>query len=226
MQPTAAPAAAQPTEANVLDWRGWLNKKALKTLTKNNWKRCVVAVRGARAATARSLRISRARASLHPPHPPTPSPTPPRSRFFHFDAAALKLSYYERDPSTAAVAPKGTFELSASDLFATPTTDYGRQWELKVSSKGQVLFAAAESEADQQALLTRIDIARRLQIAGDDGKELVPSSAAERAAQGGIAFGEPGVKAFVWGVGGMLAMNNPAVQGMAFPQRVQGLKAP
>ena len=152
---------------------------------------------------------------------------PPFRRYFHFDASALKLSYYDRDPTVGApCAPKGTFELSACDLFATQTTDYGKPWELKVSSRNQTLFAAAEGEEAMNTLLMKIDVARRLKLAGDDGKELVLCDTAERAAiASGVAHGELGPKAFVWGVGSMLAMGNTAVQGLAFPQRVQALKS-
>ena len=140
-----------------------------------------------------------------------------------FDSSSLTLRYYDAPNSTVA---KGSFEMASADLFATLCNDHAKPHEIKITSKGQTLFAAAESDDAAQALLTRIDIARRSKIAGDDGKDLVPVEAAEKSAAAGVSPGEPGPKAFNWGVGSMLAMNAPSVQGMAFPQRVQGLKAP
>jgi len=142
-----------------------------------------------------------------------------------FDSNTLTLKYYENSPTPNAV-PKGQFEMSAVDLFATLSTDHAKPFEIKITSKGQTMFATADSDADAQALLLKIDVARRQKIAGDDGKELVPLDAAERLAAQATPAGEPGAKAFTWGVGTMLAGNAPQVQGMAFPQRVQGLKQP
>ena len=142
-----------------------------------------------------------------------------------FDSNTLTLKYYEGPPTPGAAA-KGAFEMSAVDLFATLSQDHARPFEIKITSKGQTMFATADSDADAQALLLKIDIARRQKIAGDDGKELVPIDAAERMAAQATPPGEPGAKAFTWGVGTILACNAPQVQGMALPQRVQGLKQP
>jgi hypothetical protein len=159
----------------------------------------------------------------HPRVPRPPAARLARSRWFVFEASSLSLRYYDAPGAPAA---KGAFEMSPTDLFATLTNDHGRPHEIKITSKGQTLYAAAETEDAAAALLNRIDVARRSKIAGDDGKELVAVEAAERAAAAGTAPGEPGVKAFTWGVGSMLAINAPNVQGLAFPQRVPGLKQP
>lgn len=150
----------------------------------------------------------------------------PCRRWFSFDANDLTLKYYDRENPPSGTTPKGAFAMSAAHLFATRCQDHGRNYEIKITSKDQTLFAAAENDEAADSLLAKIDIARRLKIAGDDGKELVPVDVAARAAADMTQPGEPGVKVFSWGVGSMLASNSPAVQGMAFPQRVFGFKSP
>ena len=87
------------------------------------------------------------------------------------------------------------------------------------------LYAAAETAEAASQLLTRIDVARRTLISGDNGKALVKVADGEKEAANAVAPGEPGVKAFTWGVGSMLGIGSPDVQGMAFPQRVAALNS-
>lgn len=142
-----------------------------------------------------------------------------------FDSSSLTLRYFDRDGLPLS-ASKGSFEMSPADLFSTMTQEHGRPHEVKITSKGQTLYATADNEESATSLLLRIDTARRAKIAGDDGAQLLRVEDGERAAAAGVMPGETGAKCFTWGVGSMLAINAPKVQGMAFPQRVQGLKPP
>lgn len=170
--------------AQDLSWQGFLNKKAFKTITKQNWKK----------------------------------------RFCMFDPNNLAIRWYSTESVTPATKPLGSFEMDPTDVMAILTQEHGKPNELKISSHHQVLYACTDSAEEAQALLIRIDAARRLKIAGDDGNNLI--RAESELAKTILTPGEPGVKAFTWGVGSLLGIGNGNVQGMASAQRIAALKAP
>ena len=142
-----------------------------------------------------------------------------------FDSSTLTLKYF------ASEAPgqkeKGIFVLDASEpVIVDATNDHGKPNELKIMSNGQIMYAAADTMEAARDLLQRIDLARRAKIVGDDGQVLVKLEDGDKALAASIFPGEPGTKAFTWGVGSMLGIGNSNVQGMALPQRVQALRAP
>lgn len=167
-----------------LDWSGYLNKKAFKTVTKQNWKK----------------------------------------RFCLFDAAALSVKWFGSENTTGK--PLGQFDMDPTDVMAAPTPEHDKPHEIKITSKQQVFYACTDTAEDAQKLLMLIDSARRAKIAGDDGAALIKADSPEASANSSVAPGEPGAKAFTWGVGSLLGVGNMNMQGMATPQRVNALKPP
>ena len=220
------------TDARYLLYHGLTNTRAhpvlycvqaFKTATKNNWKRWVALMGDGALLTVAS----------HPATPEillarlkrAPSLLTTRRRWFVFDASTLTLKYY------ASEAPgqkeKGVFVLDPTEaVIVDATNDHGKPNELKITSNGQVLYAAADTMEAARDLLQRIDLARRAKIVGDDGQNLIKLEDGEKALAASYSSGEPGAKAFTWGVGSMLGIGNSSVQGMALPQRVQSLKPP
>jgi hypothetical protein len=149
-----------------------------------------------------------------------------RRRYFVFDAKSLSLKYYDSEAAAASGKAKGEFALNPLKLDAALTEEHSKPFELRITSNDQSLYATAESAAEATALLQHIDVARRAVIAGDDGSNLITVDDALAALKAAAPPGEPGVKAFTWGVGPMLGVGNQAFQGMAVPQRVNALRPP
>lgn len=165
-----------------LDWSGYLNKKAFKTLSKQNWKR----------------------------------------RFCVFEADTLTIKWYASDNVTPSTKPLGFFQLDPTDVMASLTAEHGKQNEISIQSQKAVFFGCADTQEEVQQLLIRIDAARRALIAGDDGTALIRADS-DSIQRKGFTDGETGAKAYSWGVGSLLGIDNNKVQGMAVPQRVKAL---
>ena len=149
-----------------------------------------------------------------------------RRRFFVFEAATLTLKYFDSEASAARpAAAKGEIVLDPADLLAVATEEHQKPHELRISSKGQALYVAADTAAAATALLQHLDVARRSLIAGDNGEALIKVADAEKDLNASVQSGDQSVKSFTWGVGPMLGVGNNKVQGMAFPQRVQALSS-
>lgn len=148
-------------------------------------------------------------------------------RFLLFDAELFALKW--ADTEAKAATPKGTFNLDPNDLTATICEDHKKPFEIKIASKAQTLFMCCESSDAQNALLARIDAARRLKVAsvehGAAGTLLYKSESEVNAAGNGVFPGEPGKKVFTWGVGMLLGVGKADISGMAVPQRVATFRA-
>ncbi len=122
-----------------------------------------------------------------------------------------------------AAAPKGTFLLDPSDVIAAPCEDHKKPFEVQISSKNQTLYFCCETSDAQNALLARIDAARRLKVASVEtagGAHVYRTPDDVVAAGNGVLAGEPGKKVFTWGVGMLLGIGKADISGMAVPQRI------
>ncbi len=106
--------------------------------------------------------------------------------------------------------------------------DHKKPFEIQIVSKGQTLFICCETADAQNALLLRIDAARRLKVAaiehGSAGTHIYKSQSDVEAAGSGFAPGEMGKKVFTWGVGMLLGTGKEGISGMAVPQRVSNFR--
>lgn len=140
-----------------------------------------------------------------------------KRRWCQFDPESLAITWHEGEGKKAL----GEFKIDPLLVLAQPSTDHSNPNEFKVESVGQVFYAYTEAAPERSKLLQRIDAARRVKIAGDDGTNLV------KAADTKMTVGsEPGRKVFSWGVGSMLGNNSSTAQAWAVPQVVSTLKHP
>jgi hypothetical protein len=140
-----------------------------------------------------------------------------KRRWCQFDPDTLTISWHAGEGSKAL----GEFTIDPLLVLAQPSVDHSNPNEFKVESKGQVFYAYTESAEERTKLLQRIDAARRVKLAGDDGTTLVRSDAAKVE-----MTSDSGRKVFSWGVGSMLGNGNTSTQAWAMPSMVTSLKYP
>lgn len=150
---------------------------------------------------------------------------PPRRRWLVFDATEFSLKWAETQAKAAT--PKGVFKLDPSKISYALSEENKRPNEIKVVSgaDNKTLFFCTVDAAAADALLMRIDAARRSLVASVENSTTFRSMDEVLKEPPGFFAGEPGAKVFTWGVGMLLGIGKADVNGMAVPQRVQAFKA-
>lgn len=183
-------------DAASLNWRGWVEKKAFRTLAKQSWKR-------------RWLELDAASFTL------SWFDAPPSA------AASISAGAGSAAPPRAPLrVAKGVFALDALKLVAAASAENKRANEFKVQSNSMLLYACTETPEERSALLQRLNAARRRRICGDDGAALILSDAA-----GSLLGYGGGAKLFSWGIGAMLGNGRHDTQAWGQPQLVAALSA-